>query len=62
MFAHLIAMVHEMGLICVAEGVETEEQLEIMRDYGCRIAQGFLFDRPMPVVDFEKKLGEKQVL
>ncbi len=62
MFAHVIAMAHEMGLICVAEGVETEEQLEIMRNYGCRIAQGFLFDRPMPVVDFEKKLGEKQVL
>ena len=60
MFAHVIAMAHEMGLICVAEGVETEEQLEIMRNYGCRIAQGFLFDRPMPSADFEKKLGGKQ--
>lgn len=49
-------MAHEIGLICVAEGVETEEQLDIMRQYGCRIAQGFLFDRPMPVDDFEARL------
>ena len=56
MFAHVIAMAHEIGLICVAEGVETEEQLDIMRQYGCRIAQGFLFDRPMPVDDFEARL------
>ena len=62
MFAHVIAMAHEIGLICVAEGVETEEQLEIMRNYGCRIAQGFLFDRPVPVADFEKKLEEKQAV
>lgn len=56
MFAHVIAMAHEMGLTCVAEGVETEDQLDIMRQYGCRIAQGFLFDRPMPVEDFEQRL------
>jgi len=56
MFAHVIAMAHELGLICVAEGVETEGQLDIMRQYGCRIAQGFLFDRPMPVEDFEARL------
>jgi len=58
MFAHVIAMAHEMGLTCVAEGVETEDQLDIMRQYGCRIAQGFLFDRPMPVEDFEQRLRE----
>ena len=34
MFAHVIAMAHEMGLTCVAEGVETEDQLDIMRQYG----------------------------
>lgn len=56
MFAHVIAMAHEMGLICVAEGVETEEQLSLMKEYGCRIAQGFLFERPIPAEDFEKWL------
>ena len=58
MFAHVIAMAHEIGLTCVAEGVETEEQLDIMRQYGCRIAQGFLFDRPMPVEAFEARLNK----
>ena len=56
MFAHIIAMAHEIGLKCVAEGVETEEQLDIMRHYGCRIAQGFLFDRPLPIREFEKRM------
>lgn len=58
MFAHVIAMAHEIGLKCVAEGVETETQLEIMRHYGCRIAQGFLFDKPLPVSDFEARLSQ----
>lgn len=56
MFAHVISMAHEIGLTCVAEGVETEEHLDLMRRYGCRIAQGFLFDRPMPVDEFEAKM------
>lgn len=56
MFAHVVAMAHEIGLKCVAEGVETEEQLALMRHYGCRLAQGFLFDRPLPVEEFEKRL------
>lgn len=57
MFAHIIAMAHEIGLKCVAEGVETEEQLDVMKRYGCNIAQGFLFDRPLPVADFEARLS-----
>ena len=57
MFAHIIAMAHEIGLKCVAEGVETEEQLDVMKRYGCHIAQGFLFDRPLPVAEFEARLS-----
>ena len=57
MFAHVISMAHEIGMKCVAEGIETEEQLDIMRHYGCRIAQGFLFDKPLPVDDFEQRLA-----
>ena len=56
MFAHVIAMAHEIGLTCVAEGVETDEQLNIMDHYGCRIAQGFLFDKPLEHDEFEKRL------
>jgi len=36
-----------LGLRVVAEGIETPEQLERLRDLGCRYGQGFLLDRPM---------------
>ena len=37
----------------VVEGVETNEQANILRQMGARYAQGFLYHRPMPVEDFE---------
>ncbi len=38
----------------VAEGVETEEQLNILRDGGCNLVQGYFFSRPLPPEEFEK--------
>ena len=58
MFRHVVAMAQAMGLECVAEGVETVRQLELLKDNECRIAQGFYFDKPLPVEEFEKKLGD----
>ena len=59
MFSHVISMAHEIGLKCVAEGVETEEQLKMMQEYGCHVAQGFFFDKPLPVQEFETRLADK---
>jgi sensor c-di-GMP phosphodiesterase-like protein len=56
MFKHVVAMAKELGLECIAEGVETEQQLEIMRENGCDFAQGFLYDRPIPYEEFIKRL------
>ena len=56
MFKYVVAMAHEMGLECIAEGVETEQQVQILRDNSCELAQGFYFDKPLPVADFEQKL------
>lgn len=56
LFGHIVAMANEIGLKCIAEGVETEDQLEIMRIYRCRYVQGYVFDKPMPVEEFEKRL------
>ena len=56
LFGHIVAMANEIGLKCIAEGVETEDQLEIMRIYGCRYVLGYVFDKPMPVEEFEKRL------
>ena len=46
-----IQMAHSLGLGVVAEGVETEMQLEFLRRLGCDIAQGYHLSRPMAVDD-----------
>ena len=56
MFRNVVTMAKEMGLECLAEGVETPAQLEILRKNNCDLAQGFLFDKPLPVEEFEKRL------
>ncbi len=56
MFRHVVAMARELGLECIAEGVETGAQLEVLRENGCETAQGYYFDRPLPVNEFENRL------
>ncbi len=45
----IIAMSHHINLPVMAEGVETPEQLAVLRQYGCSRYQGYLFGRPVPV-------------
>ena len=46
-----IAMAHGLGLGVVAEGVETQAQLEYLRNAGCGQVQGYLIARPLPPLD-----------
>jgi diguanylate cyclase (GGDEF)-like protein len=46
--AAIVAMGDALGLDVLAEGVETVEQLEVLRGLGCRLGQGYLFGRPVP--------------
>jgi diguanylate cyclase (GGDEF)-like protein len=50
--ASVIALAHSMNLKVVAEGVETKEQLEVLREQGCDYVQGFLFSRPLSAREF----------
>ena len=45
----MILLGHAMGLRVVCEGVETGEELGILRELGCDLIQGYLIDRPLPV-------------
>jgi EAL domain-containing protein (putative c-di-GMP-specific phosphodiesterase class I) len=52
----IIALAHSLDLEVVAEGVETNGQLVMLRAMGCDISQGFFLHRPMPAAQLEKLL------
>ncbi|MHB8354558.1 MAG: sensor domain-containing protein [Burkholderiales bacterium] len=56
----IIAMAHGMNLDVIAEGVETEEQLQLLLNKGCTSFQGYLFGRPVPIRQFEDLLRSPQ--
>lgn len=59
MLRHIITMSQDLGLECIVEGVETLAQVKLLIDCKCYLAQGFYFDKPLPVGEFEKRLGCK---
>jgi diguanylate cyclase (GGDEF)-like protein/PAS domain S-box-containing protein len=52
----IIAMAKSLSLDIIAEGVETEEQLQFLLNKGCTCYQGYLFSRPLPIMQFEELL------
>jgi len=59
MYKHVVAMTADLGMDCITEGIETKRQVEFMRESGCVIAQGYYYDKPLPVTEFEKRLDER---
>lgn len=57
----IMGLAHWMNLSVVAEGVETREQLERLREIGCDYVQGYYFARPMPAGEFEKLVKSQQI-
>jgi diguanylate cyclase (GGDEF)-like protein len=51
----IIDFAHGLGAKALAEGVETVEQVEILTQLGCDYLQGFYFEKPLPISEFEKK-------
>ena len=56
----IITMVTKMGLQTIAEGVEKNEQLQILKEFNCHIVQGFLRGKPMPEQNCAAYLGGKK--
>jgi diguanylate cyclase (GGDEF)-like protein/PAS domain S-box-containing protein len=57
----IIGMAHNLKLNVIAEGVETEEQCVCLERLGCHTYQGYLFSKPIPLVEFEKLLSERAI-
>ena len=58
---HIVNMVNELDMKVVAEGVETSVQADLLEEFRCSMAQGFLFDKPLPHDEFEKRLKNGRV-
>jgi sensor c-di-GMP phosphodiesterase-like protein len=56
MFKYVVRMANELGLECIAEGVETYKQVDVLLNNNCLFAQGFLFDKPLPMEEFEDRM------
>ena len=58
--AAVIAMAHKLGIIVVAEGVESEDQVNFLRNNLCDEGQGYLFSRPLTLQQLQLFLREAQ--
>lgn len=58
----IIRMASSLGMLTIAEGVETEEQLTFLRSHGCQEVQGYYFSQPVPAKQFETLLQEKKLM
>ena len=54
--ATFIALARSMGLETIAEGVESREQLDCLKELGCDFVQGYLIDKPLPASQAEERL------
>ncbi|MGB1110517.1 MAG: putative bifunctional diguanylate cyclase/phosphodiesterase, partial [Gammaproteobacteria bacterium] len=55
----MVDLARTLDLSVVAEGVESDDQLQILRELSCDVAQGYLFGRPIPAADFIELLSHR---
>ena len=59
---NIIKMAHKLGLLTVAEGAETDEQVATLKTLGCDFIQGFYFSKPLPIEEYEKYINDIEIL
>jgi diguanylate cyclase (GGDEF)-like protein len=57
LFGGIVTLAHNLGLVVVAEGVETTAELALTQEHGCDLVQGFYFDRAMRPEDVSARFG-----
>jgi len=57
----IIVMAHTLGIKVIAEGVETDQQKQMLQDIGCDFGQGYLFSRPVPADKFAQQWLESLI-
>ena len=58
--ALILGIANNLHIPVVAEGVETEGQIKILKDLGCNLVQGYYFSEPLHPSEFEAKILQKQ--
>lgn len=53
---HIVSLANELGMDCIAEGVDSAEKIKLLKSLGCTRAQGFFFDEPLPKKVFDGRL------
>ncbi len=54
----IVRLAHNLGMSVIAEGVETEGQLAVLREMECDLAQGYLFSRPVSAEKIPGLMGD----
>ena len=52
---HIIALAKELGFVCLAEGAESKNQVDRLRELGCEIIQGYYYSKPIPISEYDEK-------
>ena len=57
----MIAMAHKLGIKVIAEGIESRDQNQLLRELGCDFGQGYLYSKAVSAAELEDLLGEKNL-
>lgn len=57
----IIVMAHKLGIKVIAEGIETESQMELLKSINCDYGQGYLYSKPVPADEFERAYFKRSI-